>query len=483
MKSLVVFCLLALISSSLSKQIKSDGLAPSKHELTRLPVNTASEVGQDVILTCGITNPGEQHSLLWYEFAQTSTGGLISSNDLVLHPNGDRYHIIHDDPAQYDLQISSVDFGDGGIYMCIETYTSTVDKRQHSASLTVIATEPNCTTTIRESGTVLENSYNTNDCTLDYRGGLIPNISWSGIGPFNSLYVTTESSVWGGMAFNASRNMDNRFHSANIYFTDYFLPVDPNTANNIPEYQKGYDGRLMLVRWGPSVPEATPIKPTYDVGDFIKCTADANPAANYTWFNLQTLDVIPGDEVRIEEAWQGQTFILRCEARNEIEGTVYPQNLFLNVTVNAITEPTTPTTTPSTTTVPPVSDCGDLTGAWESLSPTTGALCFRLDLNNNGYLTGLMRNASDTYWIDIVGRAQSNRFDQVGFSGIWPYDIGVSSFVGECHRCFGEEQLLMNLVSRTVGTECGVKGETRYTSQYLFTRTNQIACNVFPSLK
>lgn len=492
MKSLFLLCLLLAISQSLAKQVpagkqvkqrKSDDLKPVQQELdlAYLPINTVAEVGSEAILTCGVVNSAVSHSVQWYEYAYSPTGGLISDNGFVLgHPQAGRYFIINDVPGHYNLRISDVRLSDGGTYMCIDTQTSASNKRQHSAFLTIVEARPNCTTSIKANGVVLDKSYQTNDCLLDYQGGLIPNISWSGISPFDQAYVATTHNVWSGMQFNVTRNMDTRAHVAQTYFTNYFLPVDANTASNVPTYTKTHQGNQMFVYWGPVDIAATPIKEHYEPGDFITCTADAFPNATFNWANMRTLDVIPGPVIRIEEAWRGFNQTLRCEARNEIEGTTYAANLFIAADVPALTTP--PTTTTATTTTPPpaVSDCTDLTGSWESVNPTSAALCIRLNLESYGLLTGLLRNHTDTYWVDIVGRAQSTRFDQVGFNGIWPFEIGVSSFIGECHRCFGEEQLLVNVISRSEGNTCGVAGPTQYTSQYLFTRSNNVKCPNLP---
>ena len=492
MKSLALVCLLLAISHSLAKQLpngekvkqrKSDDLKPARQELDLqyLPINTVAEAGGGVTLTCGVVDSFVPHSVQWFEFAYHPTGGLISDNEIVLgHPEAARYTIINDVPGHYNLHISDVRLADGGMYTCIDTQTSAVNKRQHSASLTVVQAEPNCTTSIKENGIVLDKSYQTNDCILDYQGAIIPNMSWSGISPFDQAYVATDHNIWSGMQYNVTRGMNTRAHTAEIYFTSYFLPVDGNSASNVPAYNKIHQGRQMFVYWGPTEIQATPIQDHYEPGDIITCTADAFPEATYNWANMRTLDVIPGREIRIEEAWRGYNQTLRCEARNEIEGTTYAANLFIAADVPALTSP--PTTTPTTTTTAPpaVSECKDLTGGWESSKPTQAALCIRLNLESYGLLTGLLRNDTDTYWVDIVGRAQSTRFDQVGFNGIWPVNIGVSSFIGECHRCFGEEQLLVNVISRSQGDTCGVAGRTQYTTQYLFTRSNLVKCPNLP---
>jgi len=88
---------------------------------------------------------------------------------------------------------------------------------------------------------------------------------------------------------------------------------------------------------------------------------------------------------------------------------------------------------PTSSDYPPVSPCTDLTGGWKSVTPLVASLCIQLDLNQNGALTGLFMNDTDSIWLDIVGRAEADKFDQVGFNGLWPYRTGVSSFVGKKH--------------------------------------------------
>lgn len=487
MRNLLAFCLLLVVSHALAKQLpgqkKNDDLKPAQQELdlNYLPINTVAVVGDSVELRCGIVNPLVAHSVQWTEFAYNPNGNLISdNNDILGHPEAARYTIINDIDGHYNLRISNVVYEDGGVYLCQDVQTNPVLKRQHAAALTIVAPDSNCTSTIKENGIVLDLSYQTNDCILDYHGPIIPNMTWSGLGPFTQASVATDHSVWNGMQYEVTREMDTRAHQSTVFFTGYFLPVSANFADNVPDYVQVHQGPQMFVYWGPTALAASPIKVVYEAGDELTCTADAFPAATFLWQNLRTNQIFAGATIRIDESWRGYNQSLRCEARNTIEGTIYSNNLFIPVDVAPLTTTTTPVPTTTTTPPPAIAPCRDLTGAWISTSPTRASLCVRLDLNNQGLLTGLLKNGTDTYWVDIVGRAQSNKFDQVGFNGIWPIGLGVSSFVGECHRCFGQEQLLVNVISRTKGMPCGTIGPTQYTSQYFFTRSEALQCPNLP---
>jgi hypothetical protein len=430
-----------------------------------------------------VQGPSSSHSIEWVEYAYNANGSPISSNEFIgSHPEAARYQIVHGDEYEYSLMISPVVHDDGGTYMCRNSQATPPDKRQHFMQLTVVSASSNCTSTIRESGIVLDKSYHTNDCVLSFKGGLIPNVTWSGPLPFAQLYVASNHSVWSGMQFNVTRDMDTRAHQALTHFTGYFLPVDGDSASNVPEYSQTFQSRQMFVYWGPTDLKASPIKQKYEVGDVLTCTADAFPPATFFWQNLRTNQITSGPSVTIDSAWQGYNQSMRCEARNTIEGTVYSNNIFVAVDVNIVTTPTT--TQPPTTTTPPPAEapCKVLTGAWVSTTPTAASLCIKIDTAQRGMLTGLLKNDTDSYWVDLIGRTKEDSFDQVGFNGIWPADIGVSSFIGECHRCYGEEELLVNVVSRNKGPPCGNPGWIRYTTQYVFKRSATLKCANLPSL-
>jgi hypothetical protein len=491
MKSLIFVCLTILIAASLGKELPNSGgvvrrsvETPTQFDLDpdRLPINTAAVEGTTVILECAIQSPSTSHNLIWYEYAYSPLGSPISSNENVgAHPQRDRYTIIHGDPLQYSLRISPVVLADGGVYECMDQAASPANKRFHAVSLTVVAAEANCTTTIRESGVVLEDSYQTNDCQLEYQGNIIPNMTWTGAGTYSQRYIATPTHIWAGMQFNATREMNGLAFQCVTEFTDYFLPVPGNTADNVPDYRRTDQSKQMFVQWGPKNIVIVPVKQRYDIGDILTCTADGNPEPTFFWQNLRTNQVFAGNQVIVLDDWQGTNQTLRCDSRNTIEDVIYNINAFQIVDVNPATTTTEPPTTTTTTPPPAESDCFDLTGGWESDFPTHGELCLRLDTENNGALRGLLKNESDTFWVDIVGRAQATKFDQLGFNGIWPLEIGVSSFIGECHRCQGLEQMLVNVVSRSKSSQCGAGGPIRYTTQYTFYRSPNLPCPNLPA--
>jgi len=352
MKSLLVICLCLAVAQSLAKQLPSKSRSrkvvdtPSQYALdrARLPINVAVLEGSTVILQCAVEAPSTSHSIQWIEYAHNPNGAPISDNEFIgAHPEAARYTIIHRDNWEYSLQISPVVIGDGGSYLCQDAQANPAsEKRQHTISLTVVAAELNCTSTIRASGVVLDLSYQTNDCTLNYKGGLIPNLTWSGIGPFTQLQVATPTTAWAGMAFNVTRAMDTRAHQCTVHFTGYFLPVDANTADNVPSYTRTHQSRQMFVYWGPTNVTSSPMKIKYDAGDVLTCTADAFPLPTFVWQNLRTNQITNGATVRVDESWRGFNQTMRCEARNTIEGTIYSQNLFIPATYCLLLSPQPP---------------------------------------------------------------------------------------------------------------------------------------------
>lgn len=486
MKVAALCVLLALFSGSQSKPPARSDDGPVKYDLDpdRLPENVAVVENTEVTLNCAVFDHEELHAIQWWEYVYGPLAQPISENILVgQHPERERYTIIHGDDAEYSLRISPVVMADGGLYECRDSRGNPANKQRHQIMLTVVAVRPNCTTTLPATGVVLEHQYHVNECSLSYKGILIPNITWSGIGPFQQAYVATPTSVWSGMEYSVTRNMDVRSHISDTFFSGYFLPVPNDMAENVPTYSYSHRERQMFVYWGPTDIQVHPTKPYYEVGDILVCTADAFPPPDFSWTNSRTGFIYPGDTIEVEEEWLGHFQTLRCEARNIILDQIYSANIFVPVDVPVPTTTTPPPTTPTTTFPPAVSRCGDLTGAWESVSPGIGGMCIRLDIERNGILTGLVRNGTDSWWVDVVGRAHADDFDQVAFAGIQPLDFGVSSFIGECHRCFGIERILAHVTTRPRGLECGNPGVAKHTDQYEFYRSSTLFCPNLPPSK
>jgi hypothetical protein len=469
-----------------NQQRVRDGETISQHQLDEnlLCENTVVVEGGTVTLTCGVAFPSLQHIIRWIEYASNPEGVPISDNEVIgFHPERERYEIVGENQYEFSLRIKDVRLSDGGAYQCLDALSIDVNEKQtHTCGLIVVAAAPNCTTTIGASNVVIRDSYQTNDCLLDYRGPIEPVMSWSGPGPFEQRQVATVDTIWSGMQYYVNLDMDTRNHQCTTFFEYNFGPQPPDQATNVPTYTQVHASRQHYVYWGPRNHTQTPVQQTYQVGDVLTCYADAWPPSSYLWQNLRTGVISVGNTLEIPSSYLGFNQSVRCEAANVIEGTNYVSNVFLAVDVPLPTT-TPPPTTPTTTTQPPaVAPCRDLSGNWYSNDPTMATICVALDTDGLGHLTGLLKNATETFWIDLHGRAQADKFDQVGFNGIWPLNIGVSSFVGECHRCFGVEYMLVNVVSRSKGSPCGSSGDIRYTTQYRFNRSPVVTCPGYPSV-
>jgi len=218
--------------------------------------------------------------------------------------------------------------------------------------------------------------------------------------------------------------------------------------------------------------EITPLKSFYEVGDVLTCTADARPDPTFRWTNLRTLVTEdPGETFTITEELLGTEQTMRCNANSVIEGNLYTQDILLNVTVPPYTTPTTPGTTTPTTQPPADGPCLDLTGQWTATNPNA-LLCIEMD--SRGNLLALLRNGTDSFFVTGNGKTVINDYKHVGFTAHWPAgsDFGVGAFSGECHRCFGNEILLISGLARNKANsvQCGTSAGTRLTNLYAFTR-------------
>jgi hypothetical protein len=78
---------------------------------------------------------------------------------------------------------------------------------------------------------------------------------------------------------------------------------------------------------------ATPIQATYEIGQTVTCYADANPEATYVWQSLKTSEFWYGESFTTREDMVGYQ-LMRCTARNTLQGFDYTRDFFLDVYVD-----------------------------------------------------------------------------------------------------------------------------------------------------
>jgi hypothetical protein len=467
--------LLLLAGACLAKNVAKSG-DTDQHalDLDNLPENVAVFAGENVTHTCWVDGDTVTPRVQWSEYVY-GTGSIISDGDFIspAHPHADRYTLIRTNQRQYDLHIRDVRMSDGGTYVCEDVNAPIVAKRRHSMELIVIEGPQNCATTAPVPPmAALEGTYYSHECETHYSGNIAPYMRWAGPDPFTQIQSITPTTVWSGMAFYANRAMHNLLWQSRSNFTDNFGPVPGDTADNVPTFEMTHDTDRITVNWAPQNMYADPVKPLdeYEVGDTMECFADAFPTASYEWQNTRTNERFLNSIFIIPSAWLGTEQAMRCIATNTINGLSRSNELFMQVNVPVPTTPTPSTTTTTTTPPPPVSACLDLSGRWMSTGPTHAVMCLEMD-DSSGAIHGVLRNATDTFWLDVVGGTDIPNHDHASFTAIWPLNRAVTAFIAECSRCDGVELLLMNAISRTKGgPPCGTPGQILYTDQYEFVR-------------
>jgi hypothetical protein len=431
------------------------------------PENLASYPGPALTLRCSAT---QGTRVMWYEFITVSSGSIISDGSVLItsHPNYARYRLTVDEVAgTFDLTITPTQVIDGGRYMC--TDGTTISK---SAEIVMLVSKATCNNTLPGNGIVTENDYYSIQCSQKFQAseGIAPLMTWTGPGQFNDLYVRQNGSVFSGVSFNVQKEQDAGKFKMLVNFTEAdFIGVDQ--ATNAPTFTDTWESQYIYVQYGPQTVVYTPVYPSYEIGTVLTCTADASPLPSYKWTDLMTLIDYNSQTITLSESMVG-LLNLRCQVVNSV-GTV---NIFVNSTLNPRTTTPTPTTPTTTTTAPPVSNCLDLTGRWEytRAADSKAVLCLYVDSAQNGYVSGLLWNDTQTeaYYMEIMGRTRNNIFDETGFVGIWPLEVGVSAYAAECHRCYGDESLLVNPISRSSSDNafCGDGGLVLLGEQYTFKR-------------
>jgi len=439
--------------------------------LEAVPQNDAAFQGSTVTLRCAAAATPTAR-VMWTEFVTSETGLILSDNKGVVpsHPNFARYSITGG-PLDFNLEIRNVSMADGGRYLCQDIQGVPPATNRGLAELIIMNGDPVCTNIFTVTGVVVEDRFYTKECDIKYRGNFTPNMTWAGPGEFNVDNSVTNNDVWARASFVAKREIDGGYFTCT---TKFVLPdnIPADAATNTPAYQYVFVGNIMIVNWGPQNIDITPRQPFYGVGDVLTCSADARPTPTYFWTNLRTLITSPaGPTYTITEELTGTEQMMRCNANNNIEGSLYTADAFVNVTVPTITTPTTPGTTTPSTPPPADSPCQDLTGQWTSTNPNAQA-CIEMD--SKGNLLTLIRNGTDAFFVTGSGKTVYGDYKHVGFTAIWPENsaFGVGGFTGECHRCHGSEILLMSGLARNKAhsAQCGTSAGTRLTNLYTFTR-------------
>jgi hypothetical protein len=453
------FCFLALF-----------GVCLVNGALDLLPENNVAFIDDTITLNCRAASLGAR--VMWAEYVTNQQGSVISDNRGILpsHPNAARYAITGAG-LDFNLQISNLTLFDGGKYLCQDIQGSPPATVQGSAEIIVLQSDPICTDFPTVTGALVEGRLYQQECEIYYRGNFVPQMIWSGPGVFDVDRAVTETSVWSMVSFTADRSIAGGEFQCN---TSFVVPPDspPEGATNNPDYFHLSPSSPVVVQWGPANVTVTPIKPFYVAGDTLTCTADSNPASNFRWQNMRTLDIEPANPVfTVTPELEGFDQVLRCRASIVIEGSLYAQDIFVNVSVPEITTPVTGVSTTPTTPPPADAPCTDLTGQWGSTNPNA-QLCIEMD--SKGNLLTLIRNGSDTFFVPGNGKTMVNDFKHIGFSGLWPASEsgGAAGFAGECHRCSGNEVILLSGLARNKNQspDCGLSAGTSLTRLYVLTR-------------
>jgi len=442
-------------------------------DLDIVPENHAvvGGIGSTVVLTCRSTTPTPTARILWTEFASTSLGSVVSDNRGVVpsHPNAARYSVIGSiEGNEFHLQISNVVAADGGTYMCQDVNSAPPATFRGFADLVVLESEPSCTDYATGDGIVIDGVQYAAECNVNYRGNIAPRFQWFGPnGFFVQNGTNPPNAVWSYMWFTANRELDAQvfFHQTN--FTE--VMSQPGYASNAPNYTHFHYGPALDICWPPNQMSIDLIKMFYEVGDVITCSADSKPAAAHQWYNMRTLlPAAPGPSFTVTADLLGTEQMMRCNAAVNIGGSLYTNDLFINVNVPQLTTTPIPTTTGPTTPPPADGPCYNLNGRWQSTMPSA-TICITMD--NKGNLFIIIRNGTDFVFVPGTGKTVYDDYRHVGFTAQWP-NTGVGGFAGECHNCFGTEVLLMSGLSRNKFSHdvCGESGGTQLTNIYVFTR-------------
>jgi len=115
--------------------------------------------------------------------------------------------------------------------------------------------------------------------------------------------------------------------------------------------------------------------------------------------------------------------------------------------------------------------CDDLTGRWTATDPDA-LVCLEVDAESDSLLS-LLRNGTEVYFVWGQGNVDRTSYSHLGFSAIWPQNLGVAGYAGECHKCEGRETIMMSSVSHNkyLAPGCGQAEKAKLTTMYRFYRS------------
>ena len=113
---------------------------PARADLVILPEDLVVRTSQTAVLRCGPRQAPPISRILWFEFAMTPTGSVISDNRIILqHPHAARYSIIGDETNnEFFLEIRNVSAVDTGTYSCMNVNSGPPEIYEGYAELTVL---------------------------------------------------------------------------------------------------------------------------------------------------------------------------------------------------------------------------------------------------------------------------------------------------------------------------------------------------------
>ena len=185
-----------------------------------------------------------------------------------------------------------------------------------------------------------------------------------------------------------------------------------------------------------------------------------------------TLDIFQIQTFTITQDLVGFNQTIRCTAQNIINEFVYAANLFTPAYVPAPTSAPTTSTAAPTTTQPASAACKDMSGNWLSRDPYAEMILEVVHDSELGEIRGIMKNLTDTVWVEVIGTVRRGDYLYLGLTAIWPFADGITGMAGECHNCHGTEVIMTDSLWRSVAASanCGEGSTPAPDVSYRFNR-------------